>query len=51
VLWRVQQGFLESALEVVERDHGGVDRYLAQRLGVSAAARRTLVERYLQPAG
>lgn len=51
VLWQVQQGFLESALQVVDEDHGGVDRYLAQRLGVSAAARRTLAERYLQQAG
>lgn len=50
VLWQVQQGFLESALQVVDEDHGGVDRYLAQRLGVSAAARRTLAERYLQQA-
>ncbi len=49
VLWRVQQGFLDTALEIVDDDHGGIERYLAQRLRLSPAARRALAERYLQP--
>ena len=49
VLWRVQQGFLDTALEIVDDDHGGIERYLAQRLRLSPAARCALAERYLQP--
>lgn len=48
VLWRVQQGFLDSALAIVDADHGGVERYLTQRLGLSRAALASLAERYLQ---
>jgi protein-tyrosine phosphatase len=47
VLWRVQQGFLDAALRVVETDHGGVERYLHQRLGLSHAALKVLQTRYL----
>jgi len=50
VLWRVQRGFLDAALLAVEQDQGGLERYLVQRLGLSAAARATLAQRYLQPA-
>lgn len=49
VLWRVQQGFLDTALRVVDVDHGGVERYLEQRLRLTPAALHTLAERYLQP--
>ena len=49
VLWRVQPGFLHAALQLVDSDHGGVERYLDQRLGLDAAARRRLAERYLVP--
>jgi protein-tyrosine phosphatase len=49
VLWKVQEGFLDAALEAIERDHGGVDRYLAQRLALGPAARRALAARWLQP--
>ncbi len=48
VLWRVEQDFLDVALQVVDADHGGVERYLAQRLGLSRAAMDTLARRYLQ---
>lgn len=48
VLWRVQVDFLQAAFEVVERDHGGLDRYLSQRLHLGAAARRRLADFYLQ---
>jgi protein-tyrosine phosphatase len=49
VLWRVQPGFLHAALQLVDSDHGGVERYLDQRLGLDAAARRRLAGRYLVP--
>ena len=49
VLWRVQPGFLEAALHAVDTDHGGVERYLSQRLGLSPAARQRLAQRYLDP--
>lgn len=48
VLWRVQQEFLDAALQAVDRDYGGVDNYLARELGVGAAERRRLAELYLQ---
>ena len=50
MLWRVQQGFLDAALQAVDADHGGVERYLSQRLGLSPAARQQLAQRYLEPA-
>lgn len=49
VLWRVQQDFLEAALHAVDTDHGGVLRYLEQRLGVGAGERRRLAQWYLEP--
>jgi len=49
VLWRVQQGFLDTALAIVDDDHGGIQRYLTQRLRLSPAALRALATRYLQP--
>jgi protein-tyrosine phosphatase len=48
VLWRVQPGFLDAALQAVDTDHGGVDAYLQRRLGLGPAARDTLAQRYLQ---
>ena len=50
VLWRVQTDFLEAAFEALDADHGGMDRYLTQRLGVGTAARKALAEKYLEPA-
>jgi protein-tyrosine phosphatase len=50
VLWRVQPGFLDAALHAVDRDHGGVEPYLRDRLGLDAAARRRLLQLYLAPA-
>jgi protein-tyrosine phosphatase len=47
VLWRVQQGFLDAALQAVDADHGGVERYLGERLGLSRAALDALAARYL----
>ena len=48
VLWRVQEDFLHAALDAVDADHGGVDAYLAQQIGISAAGRRRLADLYLQ---
>jgi protein-tyrosine phosphatase len=48
VLWTVQQRFLDAALHAVEADHGGVARYLEQKLGLSPAAQKALAARYLQ---
>jgi protein-tyrosine phosphatase len=50
VLWRVQQGFLDAALQAVDADHGGIQPYLQRRLGLGPAALDTLAQRYLQPA-
>jgi protein-tyrosine phosphatase len=50
VLWQVQPGFLQAALQVVDSEHGGIERYLQQRMGLGPAALRALAERYLQPA-
>ncbi len=50
VVWQVQDGFLHAALRAIDDDHGGVDRYLERRLGLSRAARDALAARYLQPA-
>ncbi len=50
VLWRVQPAFLDAALQAVDSDHGGIDRYLRTRLKLSPAALQTLADRYLRPA-
>lgn len=50
VLWQVQDSFLQAALHAVDTEHGGLDAYLQQRLGVGPAARERLAQRYLQPA-
>jgi protein-tyrosine phosphatase len=51
VLWRVQQGFLDAALEAVDTQHGGIELYLRQRLGLNDAAISALAARYLEPPG
>lgn len=49
VIWRVQADFLHAAFDAVERDHGGLERYLRQRLLLDGAARERLSRLYLQP--
>ena len=49
VLWRVQAGFLDAALQTVDDEQGGIDRYLQARLGLGPAEREALARRYLQP--
>jgi protein-tyrosine phosphatase len=48
VLWRVQDGFLDAALQTIDAQPGGLDAYL-QRLGLGPAALAALRTRYLQP--
>ena len=50
VLWSVQPRFLQAALDVIDSRDGGMQRYLAQRMKLSDAARDRLVALYLQPA-
>jgi protein-tyrosine phosphatase len=50
VLWQVQPSFLDTALNLIDADHGGVARYLRLRLGLSESALDELAARYLQPA-
>jgi protein-tyrosine phosphatase len=50
VLWQVQPRFLQAALQAVDDGHGGLQRYLHQRLGVGPAALDALAERFLEPA-
>jgi len=49
VLWRVREEFLVEALRAIDEDHGGIERYLTGRLGLTPAAREMLAARYLQP--
>lgn len=49
VLWRVQAGFLDAALQTVETGYGSVDDYLVKALGVGPAQRKRLEELYLTP--
>lgn len=51
VIWRVQEDFLQAALQVVEHDHGGLQRYLSDGLGVDAVASGRLADLYLQSTG
>ncbi|GGH52310.1 protein-tyrosine-phosphatase [Comamonas phosphati] len=49
VLWRVQPSFLMASVELARAQHGSVDGYLTEALGVDAAARERLAELYLTP--
>lgn len=48
VLWTVQASFLEAAWDVIDRDHGGMERYLSQQVRLSASALQTLRNRLLE---
>lgn len=50
VLWRVQPGFLQAAMQTLEARYGSVPAYLEQALGVAAPERQRLAELYLEPA-
>ncbi|MBL0150284.1 MAG: tyrosine-protein phosphatase [Ideonella sp.] len=47
VLWQVQAGFLHAAFEAIDGEHGGVERYLGRRVGLSRGALDALEKRYL----
>lgn len=49
VLWRVQEGFLQAALQIIDTEYGGVEGYLAQRLDQGPAEIAALRARYLSP--
>ena len=49
VLWRVQEEFLDAALQAVDDDYSGLERYMQTALGVGAPERERLVELYLRP--
>jgi len=48
VLWRVQAGFLQTALDAIDADHGGFECYLARRLSMGPSAIVELQSRYLE---
>jgi protein-tyrosine phosphatase len=48
VMWSVQEDFLQAALARIDEAHGGVQRYLAERLGMDGAAQAALASRLLQ---
>ena len=47
-LWRVQPSYLMASVDVVRAQHGSVDRYLSQVLGIDGTARERLAELYLE---
>ncbi|MCL1962526.1 MAG: tyrosine-protein phosphatase [Desulfovibrionaceae bacterium] len=48
VLWRVQETFLDAALQAVDQDFGGADRYLTRELRLPPTARQRLKALYLK---
>jgi protein-tyrosine phosphatase len=48
VITQVDASFLTAALDTIESDHGGLDAYLTDELGLGARERATLAERYLE---
>lgn len=49
VLWSVQPAFLQAALQAVDADYGGMDRFLEQALGLGTPQRQRLQQLYLEP--
>ena len=47
-LWRVQPSYLMASIDAVRTQHGSVDRYLSQVLGVDGTARERLAGLYLE---
>ena len=50
VLWRVQEPFLNAALDAVDKDYGGVASYLENTLKVGPREQERLTALYLQSA-
>ncbi len=49
VLWRVQEDFLDAAMQVVDTDFGGMPVYLEKTLGLGTKERARLAQLYLRP--
>ncbi len=49
VLWGVQTDFMQAAFEAVEQDHGSLEAYLRDSLGIGHAEHQRLRALYLQP--
>ncbi|MCW5649424.1 MAG: tyrosine-protein phosphatase [Ramlibacter sp.] len=47
VLWRVQPEFLNAAFDAVQQDHGGLENYLQDALGLGLRERERLARQYL----
>ena len=47
IVWEVQASFLEAALEVIQAEHGGMQKYLTQQLGLTPIAHQKLRQLYL----
>jgi protein-tyrosine phosphatase len=47
IVWEVQASFLEAALEVIQAEHGGMQNYLTQQLGLTPIAHQKLRQLYL----
>ena len=47
IVWEVQTSFLEAALEVIQAEHGGMQNYLTQQLGLTPTAHQKLRQLYL----
>ncbi len=47
VLWRVQEAFMDAAMQAVDQDFGGMGAYLQRELQVGEAERRRLESLYL----
>jgi protein-tyrosine phosphatase len=50
VLWSVRPAFLHAAFDRIDRQHGGLQRFLQQRLQLTPADRDRLAALYLEPA-
>lgn len=48
-LWGVRSDYLLAALDVIDRKHGGLQRYLRHAIGLDERRRGALAERFLQP--
>ncbi len=50
-LWGVQPAYLEAALEVLDREHGGPEPYLRRQVGLTETQLHALAEHYLLASG
>ncbi len=48
VMWGVQAGFLQAALQLVDAEDGGMHGYLGRKLGLSQTSIARLSQRYLE---